>query len=101
MKVKLNQGMAGPEFCYKAGTVIDVDAKRAKELFAGGYAEPVNPLSEPQVADAPAADATAESPVVSVRRPGNRGPAPVVVAPSEDAAQPEADGEQSQEKASE
>lgn len=100
MKVKLNQGMAGPEFCYKAGAVIDVDAKRAKELFAGGYAEPVSPLSEPEVADAPPAAATAESPVVSIRRPGNRGPAPVV-APSEDAKQPEADGEQSQEKASE
>ncbi len=46
MKIKLLSRMAGPGGNYSPGLSLEMDAKQAKELIAGGYAVSLEPEQE-------------------------------------------------------
>lgn len=49
MKVKILEGLAGANFSYSPGQVVDISDDMAKSFIKGGVAEPVKEVREKAV----------------------------------------------------
>lgn len=53
MKIKISASCAGPNFSFRAGEAVDVDAATAKDLIRAGYAEVVKEAKPHGKGDSP------------------------------------------------
>ena len=72
MKVFLLTLMAGPEGVVHPGAVIDVSIEEARELIAGGFAEPAGQAGKPEAVDPAPVETAAVEPGSRAMRPAAR-----------------------------